>query len=118
MASRTGATSTRLDLAVTVAGRAWQRVDGFREAAASAAVFTVHVGGDGAAQVAFGNGMHGQRPPAGATIAASYSAGGGRAGRVGQVAPLSGDVAGLQVRLPLKPVEVSPHEPRRRWPPW
>ena len=95
-----------------------RRVEGFRAEAPAAGIYALHIDAEGLARVAFGNGVHGQRPPAGAAISVAYAAGGGRTGQVGRVAPLASGVAGLVVPLPLKPVEVSPREARRRWPPW
>jgi hypothetical protein len=118
MATRSISSPSLLDVTVTVAGRPWRRVVGLTAEAPAAGSYAVVIAPDGSAQVAFGNGVHGQRPPAGAEITVAYKSGGGRDGNVGRVAPLAGGVSGLMVALPLKPVEVSPRETRRRWPPW
>jgi len=118
MSGRTDSPATLLEVSVSVAGTPWRRVDSFHAEAPAAGTFALHIDETGAAHVVFGNGVHGQRPPAGAAIQVTYGAGGGRTGQVSRNAPLSGGVSGLVVPLPIKPVEVSWREVRRRWPPW
>jgi len=79
----TSATSAQPLVELTVAGQPWTPR---RELLASdrfAEDFVVEVEGDGRTLVRFGDGVHGQRPPADATIVARYRVGMGRAGNIG-----------------------------------
>jgi len=66
-------------IAVTVNGRQWRPVSGFRRAGPDAAVFTLN---SQTGRIRFGDGLHGAIPPVGSTVTVSYRQGGGSAGNI------------------------------------
>jgi hypothetical protein len=109
-----------LAVTVTVGGRPWRQVADLSSAGPAAGVFVLTVDAAGAAHIQFGNGVQGQRPPAGAAIDVAYRSSAGADGRVGSVAPLGGGVSGLVLVLPANPAAggfqaVGPRP--RPWPP-
>lgn len=66
-------------IAVTVNGRQWRPVSGFRRAGPDDAVFTLN---SQTGRIRFGDGIHGAIPPVGSTVTVGYRQGGGSAGNI------------------------------------
>src|SRR5579864_7251312 len=66
-------------ITVTVNGRQWRPVTGFRSAGPDDAVFTLN---SQTGRIRFGDGLHGAIPSVGSTVSVSYRQGGGSAGNI------------------------------------
>lgn len=66
-------------IAVTVNGRPWRSVSGFRGTGPDDAVFTLN---SQTGRIRFGDGLHGAMPSVGSTVTVSYRQGGGSAGNI------------------------------------
>jgi hypothetical protein len=73
------------DITVEVDGTAWARIENLRRAQQDARVYSVTVDEDGAAEIRFGDGRRGLRPPANSTVKVTYRTGGGAVGSVSRV---------------------------------
>ena len=68
-------------VSVSVAGERWRQVPDLDRAGPDDRVYAVHIGDNGSAQIRFGDGRQGARPPAGEiSVRARYSVGGGTTG--------------------------------------
>ena len=104
---------TRSRLAVTVDALPWREVGALESAGPADHVYVVNRGDDGSASLRFGDGQHGQRPSAGAQVAATYRTGAG------------GNRATVTIRWPAEPplalevhagaARISFAPPRRSW---
>jgi hypothetical protein len=65
-------------MVVTVDGSPWRGVASIDSAGPDDNVYVADQGADGSLTLRFGDGQHGQRPPAGARVIAVYRVGGGR----------------------------------------
>lgn len=102
---------------ITVNGERWGRIDDLNAAGAEVPGHSPRLSGERATatpaasrvytidresgEVRFGDGLHGMRPPRGASIQARYAYGGGAHGNVGIDAIAKGAPAGLKVRNPV-----------------
>jgi hypothetical protein len=66
-------------IAVTVNGRRWRLVSGFRSAGPDDAVFILN---SQTGRIRFGDGIHGAIPSVGSTVTVSYRQGGGSSGNI------------------------------------
>jgi hypothetical protein len=66
-------------IAVTVNGRPWRPVSGFRSAGPDDAVFTLN---SQTGRIRFGDGINGAIPSVGSTVTVSYRQGGGSSGNI------------------------------------
>ena len=82
---------TRSRLAVTVDALPWREVAALESAGPADHVYVVNRSDDGSASLRFGDGQHGQRPSAGAQVAATYRTGAG------------GNRATVTIRWPAEP---------------
>jgi len=82
--SGTFTTSSVLDdpITVFVGGVAWTEVDAITQYEASDQVYYLQRNDDDSMTVHFGDGVHGQIPPVGSTVRATYRVGGGTAGQI------------------------------------
>lgn len=104
---------TRSRLAVTVDALPWREVAALESAGPADHVYVVNRSDDGSARLRFGDGQHGQRPSAGAQVAATYRTGAG------------GNRATVTIRWPAEPplalevhagaARISFAPPRRSW---
>jgi hypothetical protein len=68
-------------VSVIVAGERWRKVADLSSAGPDDRVYVIHIEDNGSAQIRFGDGQRGARPPAGEiSVRARYQAGGGKAG--------------------------------------
>jgi len=80
-------TPKRTDPGITVEvdGLPWRRVESLRRARPDERVFAVTAEEDGTAEVRFGDGQRGLRPPANSTVKVTYQTGGGTVGSVSRM---------------------------------
>jgi len=104
---------TRSHLAVTVDALPWREVAALESSGPADHVYVVNRSDDGSASLRFGDGQHGQRPSAGAQVAATYRTGAG------------GNRTTVTIRWPAEPplalevhagaARISFAPPRRSW---
>jgi hypothetical protein len=73
------------DITVEVDGTAWSRIENLKRARPDERVYRVIVDDDGTAEIRFGDGRRGLRPPANSTVNVTYRTGGGVVGSVSRV---------------------------------
>lgn len=72
---------------VLISGQAWTQVSSLIGAGPHDPVYAIRTTADGAAEVQFGNGRQGRRPPAGSLIEVRYRSNGASQGNVANAAP-------------------------------
>jgi len=70
----------KVAVGLIVDGVPWTQVSSLDKAGPEDAVYTVRLGEDGSALIAFGDGQHGARVPAGSRTSVTYRYGGGESG--------------------------------------
>ncbi len=82
MTAKSNTIRERTQVSIEIDGKAWTRVDSFKESGPHDKQYIVKMEQNGRTVITFGDGEKGQRPPSGSAITVRYRDGGGASGNV------------------------------------